>query len=137
VRNKKMLKLATLVVLAALILGSVGIHLGIVQDGTLTVGFGQKVITIGPATAYAAGTADYVCDGTDDDVQFQQALDALPSGGGRIAVLAGTYSFSNAVTRAIDNVTWEGVGRASYLTRDGVNPVIVLLQAGIIGYSRI
>ena len=87
------------------------------------IGIGQRVLVIGPDIAYAAGTPDYTCDGVNDDVQFQAALDALPAGGGKIAVLSGTYVFSAAVSRAIDDVTIEGVGKASYITRDGVNPL--------------
>ena len=35
--------------------------------------------------------ADYVCSGTDDNVQIQAAIDALPSGGGKVVLMEGTY----------------------------------------------
>ena len=35
--------------------------------------------------------ADYVCDGTDDQVQIQAAIDALPSTGGNVLLMEGTY----------------------------------------------
>src|SRR5690606_37350417 len=35
--------------------------------------------------------ADYVADGTNDEVEIQAALDALPSTGGLVYLLEGTY----------------------------------------------
>jgi hypothetical protein len=66
-----------------------------------------------------------VCDGTADNEQFQAALNALPAGGGKLSVSAGTYDFANltTVTRAIANVTIEGVGQSIYFTCDGVTPI--------------
>lgn len=71
---------------------------------------------IGMVGEAGAETADYECDGTDDHVQVQAALDALPSGGGCLYLLSGTYSFGATVTRAIDNVTTTGNGYSSYIT---------------------
>jgi hypothetical protein len=45
-----------------------------------------------------------------DVVQFQAALNALPSTGGKLVVLGGEYEFSTSVTRAINNVEISGVG---------------------------
>jgi len=94
----------------------------------LQVGFGNKVLTIGPEKVYAAGVADYSCDGVNDDVQFQAALDALPAGGGKLVVLAGDYVFGATVLRAIDNVTIQGVGRSSYIAWNGAGS---LFDAGV------
>ncbi len=41
--------------------------------------------------------ADYICDGTADDVEIQAALDALPTGGGKIQLLEGTYVTSATI----------------------------------------
>lgn len=73
-----------------------------------------KEITIGFEGTVEAVSADYVCDGTDDDVQWQAALDALPASGGKLVALAGNYVFGATVSRAIDNVTIEGTGYGSY-----------------------
>ncbi len=108
---------------------------------SLVLGFTTGILTSTPEDtqpslyignpAYAAGSADYYSDGTDDDVQFQQALDALPATGGRLIVYTGNYSFSNTVSRAIDNVLIQGVGMAAYLAYDGVNPLFdVGIQSG-------
>lgn len=91
-------------------------HIG--EIGVLTVGRSQYHITIGRSVG--ATTADYTCDGTDDDVQFQAALDALPASGGQLLVLTGDYDFANAttVTRAIDDVSIIGVGASVYFSCD-------------------
>ena len=89
---------------------------------TLGIGQHQIVLTIGTA-AYAAGTADYVSNGVQDDVQLQAALDALPSIGGKLVVLAGAYNFTATVSRAIDNVTIEGVGLATSFSYNGSSSI--------------
>lgn len=85
----------------------------------ITVGFGQKIFTVG--TVEASGTVDYVCDGINDNVQLQGALDALPANGGEIDILSGNYSFGATVTRAIPNVTIKGVGAATYISYNATN----------------
>jgi len=69
------------------------------------------------------GEADYNCDGVNDDIEFQRALDALPSVGGKIRVLAGNYSFSETVSRAIDNVTIEGADGSTCISNDNTTPL--------------
>ncbi len=82
-------------------------------------------------TVEAAGIADYTCDGVADDAQWQLALNGLPNAGGvvggSIRGNSGTYVFAAAVTRAIDNVTIQGEGRSTYLTR---NAAATMLTAG-------
>ena len=41
--------------------------------------------------------ADYVCDGTDDDVQIQAAIDALPASGGKIVLLEGNFLIGDEI----------------------------------------
>ena len=84
-------------------------------------------IVIGPETAQAGVVVDYTCDGVDDDVQFQNALNALPSVGGEIHFLAGNYTFSNTVSRAMDDVTISGNGAGCYAVNDGAT---ALFDAG-------
>lgn len=117
--------LATAIALVATV---VGVSVDVEEPSTSTRGqpqisMDQVVFTIGPEVAYAAGVADYSCDGTADDVQFQAALDALPVGGGKLVVFAGTYVFASTVSRAIDNVVVQGVGRATSISNDGFTPI--------------
>jgi len=67
--------------------------------------------------------ADYVANGTDDDVTIESAITALPAGGGVVALLDGTYSIGDAAGDGIDitksNVTLIGTGRSTILQRQG------------------
>lgn len=94
----------------------------------LIPGDNEKVIYIGMEDdVYAAGVADYTCDGAADHVQAQAALDALPAGGGKLVFLTGNYSFGATVTRAIDNVEIQGNGYATYFANNGAT---ALFSAG-------
>ena len=130
IKNKKYLiglQCFLVIVLTATLLftGGVAVEDNNQVEGLSSIGIGEKVIVIGHI-AYAAGTADYSCDGAADDVQFQVAIDALPATGGKLVVLAGVYSFNATVARAIDNVTIEGMGFASFISRDGINPIFTI-----------
>jgi hypothetical protein len=54
----------------------------------------KAVLTLGFAGEAYAVTPDYQVDGTDDDVQVQTALNALPATGGRLVLFAGNWVFS-------------------------------------------
>ena len=64
---------------------------------------------------------DYVCDGVDDQVEIQAAIDALPSDGGKVVLLDGTYNMADSagpygslyITR--NNVALEGMGVGTIL----------------------
>jgi hypothetical protein len=50
--------------------------------------------------------ADFTCDGTDDQVGIQAAIDALSTAGGKILCMEGNYSIKNTITVG-DNITVE------------------------------
>jgi parallel beta-helix repeat protein len=54
--------------------------------------------------------ADYVCDGVADQVEINQAINDLPTSGGRVLLLEGTYNISGSITILKNNVTLEGQG---------------------------
>jgi len=121
--NKKIFIMLSLAIIIAMAATAFPLHIeqdspdnAIIRIGT---GKGAYYLTIG--SSVSAADADYICDGANDDVQFQAALDALPSTGGQIFVLAGNYTFadSTTVTRAIDNVSIIGVSAAASFTGDG------------------
>ncbi len=61
------------------------------------------------------GDAVGVCDGADDDVQIQAAIDALPATGGEVLLLDGTYNIE--VSLVLDSYqTLRGCGRNTILT---------------------
>ena len=59
--------------------------------------------------------ADFVCSGSDDQVQIQQAVDALPPSGGMITLLEGAYVFGDQLEISRNNVTIRGLGRSTDL----------------------
>jgi len=52
--------------------------------------------------------ADYVCDGTDDDVQIQAAIDAATNGG-KVTLLEGTFTIGSPI-EVYGGITLEGQG---------------------------
>lgn len=115
----------SLLVVTVLLVSVLGLQLKVVplftHEGGIPKANIQVQYTIGNP-AYAASTPDYICDGVDDNVQFQAALNALPNVGGKLVVLAGQYNFSATVSRAINNIVIQGVGIGTYITYNGVNP---------------
>jgi parallel beta-helix repeat protein len=59
--------------------------------------------------------ADYVCDGTADQEEINQAINDLPTFGGRVLLLEGTYNISSPITILKNNVTLEGQGAGTKL----------------------
>lgn len=57
--------------------------------------------------------ADYVCDGTADDVQIQAAMDAIPSSGGKVVLSEGTFNISAAINISGDGRSLVGSGMNS------------------------
>lgn len=62
-------------------------------------GSGAKTATfvIGPSGNADSSTYDYTTDGTDDDVEIQAAIEALPATGGKIVLREGTYTISQQI----------------------------------------
>jgi len=76
------------------------------------------VVAASNATLLERTYADYVCDGVNDEVQIQAAIDALPAGGGHILCSTGTYSFTNRITIS-DNTTLEFQNGSTINVSDG------------------
>ena len=60
---------------------------------------------------------DYLCDGTADDVQINAAIQALPSGGGEVIILDGTYNLAASIKINKERVTLSGNGKSTVLKR--------------------
>ena len=77
--------------------------------------------------------ADYVCDGIDDQDTINEAIGDLPAGGGRISLLEGTYVLTDPVVYDKDNVTIQGLGRATIIqTSDDVMMVFAANRTGLL-----
>ena len=108
----------------------------ITVDGTGHVSEAEAIHT-GRAARFVVGTSmagwtdadcDYLCDGTSDQTEINAAIAALPSGGGEVLLLDGTYNISSSITIGKANVSLRGTGPATILKRmfdgSGSNGVI-------------
>ena len=95
----------------------------------------SATLVVAASDSLHQGYADYVCDGVDDQVEIQAAIEALPSGGGKVVLLDGEYTLnentSNALNAAINigrsNVTLEGSGWGTILKlKDGITAPSIL-----------
>jgi len=74
----------------------------------------SNIITVASSTFF--GPYDYRCDGTDDDVQIQEAIDELGKiGGGEIHLTDGTYSVGSVIALK-DNIKLVGWGASTVIT---------------------
>lgn len=75
---------------------------------------------IGTSTAgWTQADCDYLCDGTDDQVEINAAIEALPADGGKIVVLDGIYDISAAIINNNKNVSLVGCGTATVFKKSG------------------
>ena len=73
---------------------------------------------VGTSTAgWTESDCDYLCDGVADQVEINAAIQALPSGGGEIVILDGTYNITATIAMDKDNVKLSGNGNATVLKR--------------------
>jgi len=66
------------------------------NDGTLK-GTGIILVAASDAPDVIKNTANYICDGTADDVEIQAAITATPTAGGNIVLSPGTFNISARV----------------------------------------
>lgn len=87
-------------------------------------GFGGNSIrtcrfVVGTSTAgWTAADCDYLCDGTDDQVEINAAIQALPAAGGEVVILDGTYIISDKILLSKDNCSVYGNNASTILKRN-------------------
>ena len=79
--------------------------------------------------------ADYVCDGISDYAEIQQALNDLPTMGGKVLLLEGDYDLYNGgglvkIDIAKDGTTIEGQGAGTHLTNSGTGGDALIFDVG-------
>lgn len=79
-------------------------------------GASTATLIVGPASNADSADYDYTTDGTDDDVQIQAAIDALPATGGKVICREGSYEFGAGVSSSKIGVVLQGVGRGTVFT---------------------
>jgi len=73
--------------------------------------------------------ADYVCDGVSDQEEINNAKDALPTTGGRIILLEGTYIIDGRINLDKNNIVLEGQGPGTVIKlKDGYDTGIDMIR---------
>lgn len=81
-------------------------------------GSGAATVVIGTSTqGHTLADCDYLCDGTDDQEEIQQAISSLWRHGGKIFILERRYHLSGSVNIYPSNITIEGCGSGTHLVR--------------------
>jgi hypothetical protein len=76
------------------------------------------------ASAAEIRAADYVCGAADAHTVIAAAVTALPAGGGKIILSTGGFVFGAGYALDKDNVTIEGQGLSTLLSKDATTPLI-------------
>lgn len=74
-----------------------------------------STIVISAADSKDKNRADYICDGTADEEEINDAIVALAAGGGRILLLEGTFYIASSIIFTKANVVIEGQGDGTIL----------------------
>jgi len=94
-------------------------------------GYGFASFVVAAYNSIDNENADFVCGGTDDQVQIQQALDNLPSEGGSVYLREGTYNIGGTIT--LDNkvaLIGSGAGTLLYLANNVNDNVLQATNCG-------
>ena len=65
-------------------------------------------------------SCDYICDGVDDQIEINQAIDSLPDSGGEIHLSRGIFNITNSITIR-KRIKLTGEGKGITLDRNNVN----------------
>jgi hypothetical protein len=105
------------------------------NDGSTTTdllaggGGGARTFTkiVAASDSLDATGADYTCDGTDDEVEIQSAIDAVnTAGGGTVLLLDGNYDIDTTSIVLKSNVVLKGMGiEATVLKKNGSVSILV------------
>lgn len=81
---------------------------------------------VGTSTAgWTAADCDYLCDGTDDQVEINAAIQALPAEGGEVVILDGTYNIAASIEINKPNTKMSG-SRASTILKAAAASIRVI-----------
>lgn len=78
----------------------------------------------------AVGRPDYICDGTDDHVQIQAAIDSLGTDGGRVLIRKGNYQIGTTLTIDTSDIIIQGEGFDTILkAKSSLNDYIITFDS--------
>jgi len=94
------------------------------------------LVAASDASSRAKSHADYVCDGTADDVEIQEAIDSLPVAGGKIYLSEGTFNITSKIS--IPNDVWlQGFGFSTVIDSGTLTTIVLENSDTSIGNSQI
>ena len=80
--------------------------------------------TVGTVVIATDGSGDYNCNGTDDDITINAALNSLPVTGGCMYLKEGTYIITSTILFPTDNITIFGCGASTRIvTNDNITMI--------------
>ena len=91
-------------------------------------------------SGYTSEQVDYLCDGIDDDIEINTAIQSLANGG-KIQLLEGTYNLSQCILIDKNNIYLSGCGDSTILNKtypddnDDMNRAIIYIMSA--NYSKI
>lgn len=69
-----------------------------------------RMVAAATASVQMQAAADYLCDGTADDVEINAALASLPASGGTVLLSEGTFTLAAAISLNVTSQTLRGMG---------------------------
>lgn len=88
-------------------------------------------VVVAASDSLNKAAANYVCDGTADNVEIQAAIDALPAGGGKVVLLEGIYNLVNDIHITRNNIILEGQGPTSQLIQSSASENVITIQGEV------
>ncbi|HEY9300359.1 MAG TPA: right-handed parallel beta-helix repeat-containing protein, partial [Phormidium sp.] len=89
-----------------------------------------KTVAVASSTSANKGGADFLTDGTSDQIEINKAIEQVgKAGGGTVLLLDGTFNITDNILTTYDNVTLTGVGWNTVL-KQGNN--IIFSNAGMV-----
>lgn len=90
---------------------------------------GGGSVFVAASNAFANSGAAYVCDGTNDEVQIQAAINDLASTGGSVVLSDGVFNIQSGITINTRGITLRGQG-PSYLTVGSERGTVLVVPLG-------
>lgn len=101
----------------------------------LSPGGGKRYATVVVAASnslhHAAADADFVCSGSGDQATINSAIGSLPSGGGTVLLMEGTYAITGQILVEKSNVRLLGMGSSTVISASGGGYNAIYLHKGV------
>ena len=99
------------------------------EPNSISGGAADYVVAASDSPARVKRKADYVCDGVDDQIEIQTAIDSLGDSGGKVVLLKGNYHVNRQneyyAIGLGDNVEFEMVSGATIILNDAQNCTVI------------